>query len=91
MQQNVQAKIKAKAATMQMSPGSGDAIAYPGEESSPSTQHYLLLCEHPPVYTLGKSGHIENILISETDREARGIEYYPTNRGEILLFMVPAR
>lgn len=91
LQQNVQAKIKAKAATMQMSPGSGDAIAYPGEESSPSTQHYLLLCEHPPVYTLGKSGHIENILISETDREARGIEYFPTNRGGDITFHGPGQ
>ena len=38
-----------------------------------STHHYLLFVEHPPVYTLGKSGHIENILISEEERAAKGI------------------
>src|ERR1700753_446973 len=29
------------------------------------TTHYLLFVEHPPVYTLGKSGHEENVLINE--------------------------
>src|SRR5262245_21671039 len=37
--------------------------------SGSSTSHYLLFVEHPPVYTLGKSGHIENLLISEKERE----------------------
>ena len=54
-----------------------------------STHHYLLFVEHPPVYTLGKSGHIENILISEEERAAKGIEYYPTNRGGDITFHGP--
>jgi lipoyl(octanoyl) transferase len=56
---------------------------------SPFTTHHLLFVEHPPVYTLGKSGHIENILISEEEREAKGIEYYPTNRGGDITFHGP--
>jgi lipoyl(octanoyl) transferase len=56
---------------------------------SPFTTHHLLFVEHPPVYTLGKSGHIENILITEEERAAKGIEYYPTNRGGDITFHGP--
>lgn len=54
-----------------------------------TTHHSLLFVEHPPVYTLGKSGHVENILISEEERAAKGIEYYPTNRGGDITFHGP--
>lgn len=62
-----------------------------GEEISadfelPSTTHHLLFVEHPPVYTLGKSGDVKNILISEQEMKDRGIEYYPTNRGGDITF-----
>ena len=30
-----------------------------------STINHLLFVEHPPVYTLGKSGHVENVLLNE--------------------------
>jgi lipoyl(octanoyl) transferase len=52
----------------------------------PSTTHYLLFVEHPPVYTLGKSGDIENVLISEEERAAKGISFYHTNRGGDITF-----
>lgn len=55
----------------------------------PTTTHHLLFVEHPPVYTLGKSGHLENILISEGERAAKGIEYYSTNRGGDITFHGP--
>lgn len=42
---------------------------------------YLLLVEHPPVYTLGKSGHAENMLVSEEFLRSRGAEYYRIDRG----------
>lgn len=51
-----------------------------------STTHHFLLCEHPPVYTLGKSGHEENMLINATDREKNGIQYFKTNRGGDITF-----
>lgn len=54
-----------------------------------STRHYLLLVEHPPVYTLGKSGHLENILITEEEMTARGIDYFKINRGGDITFHGP--
>ncbi|MES1221756.1 MAG: lipoyl(octanoyl) transferase LipB [Bacteroidota bacterium] len=53
------------------------------------TKHYLLFVEHPPVYTLGKSGDIKNLLIDEEDMRARGIEFYKTNRGGDITFHGP--
>ena len=41
---------------------------------SDSTTHHLLFVEHPPVYTLGKSGKIENVILSEEERENEGAE-----------------
>lgn len=49
---------------------------------NPTTQqHYLLLCEHPAVFTLGKSGSMANLLVSETDLNERGVHFYKINRG----------
>lgn len=58
--------------------------AMPGAE--PETQHYLLFVEHPPVYTLGKSGSEENVLIDEAERRKKGIGFYKTNRGGDITF-----
>jgi len=54
-----------------------------------STRNYLLFVEHPPVYTLGKSGKIEHVLISERERQEKGIEFYQTNRGGDITFHGP--
>ena len=51
-----------------------------------ATTHHLLFCEHPPVYTLGKSGHIENVLLSEVEMEDKEIEFFRTNRGGDITF-----
>lgn len=48
--------------------------------------NYLFLVEHPPVFTLGKSGKPEHLLISEKDLEERGIAYYRNNRGGDITF-----
>ena len=53
------------------------------------TQHYLLFVEHPPVYTLGKSGDIDNVLLSEENLKARGIDFFRTNRGGDITFHGP--
>jgi lipoyl(octanoyl) transferase len=52
----------------------------------PTTSHYLLFCEHPPVYTLGKNGHIENVLLSEHEMEEKEIKFFRTNRGGDITF-----
>ncbi|MFN3315884.1 MAG: lipoyl(octanoyl) transferase LipB [Raineya sp.] len=46
-----------------------------------STSNYLLLCEHPHVFTLGKSGSMENVLLSENELKAKNIDFYKINRG----------
>jgi lipoyl(octanoyl) transferase len=51
-----------------------------------TTQHYLLFVEHPPVYTLGKSGNIENVLLNEKEMEDRDIQFFKTNRGGDITF-----
>jgi lipoyl(octanoyl) transferase len=50
------------------------------------TENYLLFCEHPPVYTLGKSGHMKNVLLSENEMEEKEIEFFKTNRGGDITF-----
>lgn len=53
------------------------------------TEHFLLFVEHPPVYTLGKSGHIENFLLNEEMRTKKGVEFFRTNRGGDITFHGP--
>ena len=46
-----------------------------------SHPHYLLYCEHQPVYTLGRNGDFSNLLLNEEGLKKHGIEYFPINRG----------
>lgn len=50
------------------------------------TQHYFLLCEHPPVYTLGKSGSMDNVLMNDEELKENGIAFFKTNRGGDITF-----
>jgi len=59
------------------------------DTTSLPTQHYLLFVEHPPVYTLGKSGKMEHVLINEQQRMQEGIEFFHTNRGGDITFHGP--
>ena len=59
------------------------------EEGRLMTVHHLLFVEHPPVYTLGKSGHEENVLMSSEEMERNGIEYFHINRGGDITFHGP--
>lgn len=53
------------------------------------TSNHLLFVEHPPVYTLGKNGKPEHVLISEEERIEKGIEYFQINRGGDITFHGP--
>lgn len=55
----------------------------------PSTVNYLLFVEHPAVYTLGKSGNKENVLLGEDDLKAKSIQFFNTNRGGDITFHGP--
>jgi lipoyl(octanoyl) transferase len=53
--------------------------------------NYLLFTEHYPVYTLGKNGKAENVLLNEEERLKRGIEYFHINRGGDITFHGPGQ
>ena len=53
--------------------------------------NYLLFVEHAPVYTLGKSGNTRNVLITDEEREEKGIEFFKINRGGDITFHGPGQ
>jgi len=55
------------------------------------TSHHLLLVEHPPVYTLGKSGKMEHVLIDQQEMQKRQIGFYHSNRGGDITFHGPGQ
>lgn len=57
----------------------------------PATQHHLYLCTHPHVYTLGKSGHMENLLVNDTRLQQLGATFYRTNRGGDITYHGPGQ
>jgi lipoyl(octanoyl) transferase len=61
------------------------------EEQSVETPNYLILVEHPHVYTLGKSGDIENLLVDENQLEAKGAKFYKINRGGDITYHGPGQ
>ena len=54
-------------------------------------RHHLLFCEHYPVFTLGKSGSQENLLINEEFLSKKGIDFYRINRGGDITFHGPGQ
>ena len=81
LKENVQKKAEAR---NRMPVPVGDDHAPITIDYSQLTTHHLLFVEHPPVYTLGKSGDMANVLISEEERAARNIEFFASNRGATL-------
>jgi lipoyl(octanoyl) transferase len=55
------------------------------------TPNFLLFCEHPPVYTLGKSGKETNLLFNETFLESKGAKLFRINRGGDITFHGPGQ
>jgi lipoate-protein ligase B len=51
----------------------------------------LLLLEHPHTYTLGRSGHIENLLWDESERAARGLSLHWVDRGGDITYHGPGQ
>ena len=54
-------------------------------------KHYLLFCEHKPVYTLGKSGSLDNLLLSESQLSEKDIEFFKINRGGDITYHGPGQ
>jgi len=61
------------------------------EELELETPNYLLFVEHPHVYTLGKSGDLENLLLNEKQLEAKGATFYKINRGGDITYHGPGQ
>ena len=51
--------------------------------------NYFLFTEHPPVYTLGKSGDLSNLLLNEAQLKQKGISFFKSNRGGDITFHGP--
>lgn len=60
-------------------------------EDKKDSPNYLLFCEHPHVYTLGKSGKEENLLISEKFLRSKGASLYKINRGGDITYHGPGQ
>lgn len=54
-------------------------------------KHYLIFCEHPPVYTLGKTGSIDHLLLDEQALEEKGFTFYKINRGGDITYHGPGQ
>ena len=61
------------------------------EETNLKTPNYFLFVEHPHVYTLGKSGDISNLLISEVKLKEIDATYYKINRGGDITYHGPGQ
>lgn len=62
----------------------------PACEQLPANQH-LIFCEHPHVYTLGKSGDAQNLLINQIELQAKDAQFIKTNRGGDITYHGPGQ
>jgi lipoyl(octanoyl) transferase len=60
-------------------------------EEQEITPNYLLFCQHPHVYTLGKSGKIDNLLLNEEGLEDKQAKFYKINRGGDITYHGPGQ
>ena len=62
-----------------------------GKKDWPGTPDTLLLLEHPPTLTMGKSGKLENLLVPREELAARGISLFFTDRGGDITYHGPGQ
>ncbi|MFD1292323.1 lipoyl(octanoyl) transferase LipB [Lutibacter holmesii] len=55
------------------------------------TPNYFIYVEHPHVYTLGKSGDLSNLLLSEAQLKEKGATFYKINRGGDITYHGPGQ
>ena len=61
------------------------------ENTDNPTNNHLLFCEHPHVYTLGKSGDEKNLLVNEKHLKSRGVTFHRINRGGDITYHGPGQ
>jgi lipoyl(octanoyl) transferase len=67
------------------------AEADDAELDDETTPNYLIFCEHPHVYTLGKSGKAEHLLLDEQGLKDKNAVYYAINRGGDITYHGPGQ
>ncbi|TAF75066.1 MAG: lipoyl(octanoyl) transferase LipB [Bacteroidetes bacterium] len=55
------------------------------------TQNFIFTCEHPHVYTLGKSGKMAHFLLNNTELEQKKVDFFETNRGGDITYHGPGQ
>ena len=60
-------------------------------ENKMETNNFLIITEHNPVYTIGKSGNISNLLLKDYEMKTQGIEFYKINRGGDITYHGPGQ
>lgn len=66
-------------------------IAFRNGQTTEIPQNYLLFCQHPHVYTLGKSGKQEHLLLNEEQLNVHEATYYKINRGGDITYHGPGQ
>jgi lipoyl(octanoyl) transferase len=66
-------------------------LAHPDALMETLTPNYLVFCQHPHVYTLGKSGKPEHLLLDEQGLIDKNATYYPINRGGDITYHGPGQ
>lgn len=61
------------------------------EQDQKVTPNYLILCEHPHVFTLGKNGDERNLLLKKEELSSIGASYYAINRGGDITYHGPGQ
>jgi lipoyl(octanoyl) transferase len=91
LQENLRIKAAARMRAEIVATGTAAGEGTAGGEVIEETTHYLLFVEHPPVYTLGKSGHLGNVLIGDDRMREKGVQFFRTNRGGDITFHGPGQ
>ncbi len=61
------------------------------QQNEPELLHHLIFCQHPHVYTLGKSGDEENLLLNYIQLQAKNAQFYKINRGGDITYHRPGQ
>ncbi len=61
------------------------------EDQQTLTEDHLLFCEHPHVYTLGKSGKESHLLLNEEGLKEKGVQFFPIDRGGDITYHGPGQ
>lgn len=61
------------------------------KSESADTVHHLLFCEHPHVYSIGKSGNMEHLLVDNAQLKEMQVSFFKTNRGGDITYHGPGQ